>query len=121
LKSHFSEQGYQVITYERCLPLSEAINHCVVHFLPLKSSESFVKKFQKINKEDYLKFIESGTERRGFQHFLQIKIGDITFLKEIYKKEKVQADFMRQLLCQLLEQPRLVNWKICERTPEQLQ
>jgi hypothetical protein len=38
LKNYFTEQGFQVIIYERCLPLSEVINHCVVHFLPIKSS-----------------------------------------------------------------------------------
>ena len=27
---------------------------------------------------------------------------------------------MRQLICELLETPKLVNWKICVRKPEEL-
>lgn len=75
------QQGYQIITYERCLPLSEVINHCVVHFLPIKSSESLLKSFQSINKQDYLKFAPSTADRRNGQYFLQIRVGDITFIR----------------------------------------
>lgn len=27
---------------------------------------------------------------------------------------------MRQLLCELFETPKKVNWKMCQRTPDQL-
>ena len=40
LKNHFAEQGYQVIIYERYLGLSEAVNHCVTHLLPVKSDRA---------------------------------------------------------------------------------
>ena len=45
LRGHFSELGYQVIMYERYLPLSEAVNHCVVHMLPIKDTQSINRMF----------------------------------------------------------------------------
>ena len=45
LQAHFNDQGYQVISYERYLNLSEAVNHCVVHLLPVKDPQSYSRRF----------------------------------------------------------------------------
>jgi hypothetical protein len=118
LISHFSDEEYQIISYERCLPLSEAVNHCVIHLLPIKRPQSLSRSFEETNKSDGLGFKEWSGDRRSSQYFLNLQIGSKIYLKEIQKREKVQADFMRQLLCELLETPKLVNWKLCERKPE---
>ena len=120
LKKHFSDEGCQVIIYERYLPLSEAVNHCVVHFLPIRDPQSYLRKFQTMNKDDDLRFRQWDGGRRKDQHYLQLQLGGKIFLKEVNRKEKVQADYMRQLLCEMLETPKLVNWKMCERTEAQL-
>jgi hypothetical protein len=96
------------------------VNHCVIHFLPLKLSQSLVRGFETLNKEDGLKFREWEGGRRNGQYFLELWIGEKKYLREVQRREKVQADFMRQLLCQLLDCPRLVSWKACERSSEQL-
>lgn len=88
--------------------------------LPIKDPQSYLRKFQTMNKEDDLRFKEWDGGRRKDQFYLELQLGGRTFLKEVNRKEKVQADYMRQLLCEMLETPKLVNWKMCERTPAQL-
>lgn len=55
-----------------------------------------------INKNDVLGFKEWSNDKRGSQYFLNLQIGAKTYQKEVQRREKVQADFMRQMLCELL-------------------
>jgi hypothetical protein len=45
-----------VIVYERYLPLSEAINHAVLHIVPVKQGANLLKKFEELNRNDHLGF-----------------------------------------------------------------
>jgi diadenosine tetraphosphate (Ap4A) HIT family hydrolase len=44
ISGYFLQNGYEVIEYERYLPLSEAINHTVMHIVPIKEGK-LLKKF----------------------------------------------------------------------------
>jgi diadenosine tetraphosphate (Ap4A) HIT family hydrolase len=99
LESHFADQEYQTICYERYLPLSEAVNHCVVHLLPVKRPQSLSRSFEQLNKDDGLRFREWKGERRGNQFFLDLQVGGKHYIREVQRKERVQADYMRQLIC----------------------
>ena len=54
-----------------------------------------------MNKEDSLNFKEWNGGRRTSQYYLSLQIGTKTYLKELHKKERVQSDYMRQLLCEM--------------------
>lgn len=88
----------------------------MIHILPLKKGQqTFRKMFEKLNSSDNLGFSLEKGDRRKLQHFVKIKFDDQTFIKEVSKKDRVQADYMRVVLSQLLNNPRLVNWKQCIR------
>ena len=54
-----------------------------------------------MNRDDDLRFKEWNGGRRNSQYFLSLSIGNKNYLKELHKKERVQADYMRQLLCEM--------------------
>lgn len=46
LTKGFENEGYLILTYERYIPLSEAINHTLIHLLPIKENgRNLLKKF----------------------------------------------------------------------------
>ena len=81
LSNHFSDQGFQIIMYERYLHLPEAVTHCVVHLLPVKNVQSLNRMFEKLNTDDDLKFREWDGKRRKSQYYLQIQVGKKSYLR----------------------------------------
>jgi hypothetical protein len=108
-----------VVVYERYLPLSEAINHAVLHIIPVKQQQ-LIKKFEELNKSDNLGFKPEGDDSRKTQHFIRVEINGRGWVKEVQRKERVQADFMRIVLSQLLGNARLANWKQCVREQQEV-
>lgn len=70
--------------------------------------------------KDNLGFKQLKEEFRKSQFFIKIKVNDKPYIKEINKKDRVQADFMRIVISELLDNPRLVNWKQCTRSEEEI-
>lgn len=66
--------------------------------------------------KDNLGFKQLKEEFRKSQFFIKVKVNDKPYIKEINKKDRVQADFMRIVISELLDNPRLVNWKQCTRS-----
>lgn len=66
--------------------------------------------------KDNLGFKQLKEEFRKSQFFIKAKVNEKTYIKEINKKDRVQADFMRIVISELLDNPRLVNWKQCTRS-----
>ncbi len=46
--------------------------------------------------------------------------GSRVWVKEVQRKERVQADFMRIVMSQLLGNARLANWKQCVREGQEV-
>lgn len=76
------------------MALSEAINHVVLHIVPIKEGK-LLKKFEELNIKDSLGFKQLKEEFRKSQFFIKVKVNDRPYIKEINKKDRVQADFMR--------------------------
>jgi diadenosine tetraphosphate (Ap4A) HIT family hydrolase len=121
LANHFKQQGCQCIDYERALPLSQRVNHAMLHFLPIRQSAPLDAAFERLNGRDRLGFAawEGGLRKSPF--YLLLGVGGRKYLREVGRKERVQADIMRVVVAQLLGNPRLANWKQCLRTPQQLE
>lgn len=55
------------------------------------------------------------------EHYLQLAIDGQLFVKEVHRKEKVQSDFLRKVVCELIAKPEATFWKDCIRSPAELE
>ncbi len=53
---------------------------------------------------------------RKSEYFLKIELNGQIFMREIYPKQKIDFDYLRKLVCELINKPEKINWRSCERT-----